>query len=89
MLSYIDRENVDLEKPSGQVIISLDAIALYPSLEAEETSNVCAEMIVNSGMWVEMIDWEEVGLYVSLTGGEEEFSNFSSIFIHKVVCQSV
>ena len=74
MLSYIDRENGDPGKPSGQVIISLDAIALYPSLEAEETSNVCAEMIVNSGMWVEAIDWEEVGLYVSLTGGEEEFS---------------
>jgi len=74
MLSSIDLENTDPLKPSGQVLISLDAVALYPSLEAEETSKVCAEMISRSGLWVETIDWEELGLYISLTSGEEEFS---------------
>ena len=62
-------------KPSNQVIISLDAVALYPSLEADKTSRVCAEMITSSGLWIESIDWEEVGLYVKLTGGDQLFSH--------------
>ena len=73
MLSSIDLENADVNKPSGQVIISLDAVALYPSLEAEETSRVCAELITSSGLWMESIDWEEVGLYISLTGNDDKF----------------
>ena len=32
-------------------------------------------MIINSDLWIESIDWEEVGLYVTLTGGEESFSS--------------
>ena len=71
MLSCIDSENDDPHKPNGQVILSLDATGLYPSLEAEETSRICAEMIINSGLWIKSIDWEEVGLYVTLTGGED------------------
>ena len=52
----------------NQVIISLDVVALYPSLEAEETAQICASMIVKSGVWFEAIDWEEAGLYIFLTG---------------------
>ena len=73
MLSSIDLENADVNKPSGQVIISLDAVALYPSLDAEETSRVCAELITTSGLWLESIDWEEVGLYITLTGNDDKF----------------
>ena len=75
MLSFIDAENADPLKLHGQVLISLDAKALYPSLDAEQTSRICAEMITTSGLWIESIDWEEIGLYVCLTGGEENFSS--------------
>ena len=66
LLASIDSENDNVCKPSGQVIISLDAVALYPSLEAEETAKVCAELITTSGLWMDCIDWEEVGLYVTV-----------------------
>ena len=48
--------------------MSLDVIALYPSLESEETSNICALMVTKSGLCLEAIDWEEAALYVTLTG---------------------
>ena len=75
MLSSIDLENSDDLKPAGQVIISMDAVALYPSLEAEDSARVCAELITTSGLRVESIDWEEVGLYVTVTGHDGQFSN--------------
>ena len=73
LLSSMDLENADVLKPSDQVIISLDAVALYPSLEAEETARVCSELITTSGLWFDSIDWEEVGLYVTLTGNDGLF----------------
>ena len=73
LLSSMDLENADVLKPSDQVIISLDAVALYPSLEAEETARVCSELITTSGLWFDSIDWEEVGLYITLTGNDGMF----------------
>ena len=49
-------------------MISLDVVALYPSMESEETSRICAHMVTKSGLWLEAIDWEEAALYVVLTG---------------------
>ena len=68
MLSAIDFENQSANKPQNQVMVSLDVIALYPSLESEETSNICALMVTKSGLCLEAIDWEEAALYVTLTG---------------------
>ena len=68
MLSAIDTENLSTSKPHNQVMVSLDAVALYPSLEAEETSRVCAMMVSKSKMWIEAVDWEEAALYLVLTG---------------------
>ena len=67
MLSAIDAENLSLSKPHNQVMVSLDVVALYPSLESGETSSICAYMVAQSGLWLEAIDWEEAALYIVLT----------------------
>ena len=72
MLSTIDEANMVDCRPSGQVCISLNAVALYPSLEKEETSYICAEMVVNSGVYFEAMNWEEAELYLVLTGKADE-----------------
>ena len=71
MLSSIDARNADPFNPFGQVIIRLDAVALYPSMEGEETSQICVEIICSSGLRVETIDLEDIGIYFTLTEGEE------------------
>ena len=68
MLAAIDEENANLHKPSNQVCFSLDAVALYPSMEAQETAEICSDLVVSSGLWIEAVDWEEVALYLVLTG---------------------
>ena len=62
----IDQEN---EHPvHDQCCFSLDAVAMYPSLEAKETSEICAAEVVRSGVFFTAINWEELGLYLVLTG---------------------
>ena len=56
MLSAIDKANEAPVRLSNQVCVSLDAVWLYPSLQKEETSSVCAEMVVNSGIYFEAIN---------------------------------
>ena len=58
-------------KPSNQVCFSLDAVALYPCMEATETAEICSTLVISSGMWVEAVDWEEVALYLVLTDSTE------------------
>ena len=70
MLSAIDHENGDPDKPSNQVVFSLDAEALYPSMECNETAHICGLMVTQSGLWFEAIDWEEACLYLVLTGNK-------------------
>ena len=74
MLSAIDKCNQNYRKAHNQVMISLDVVALYPSLEAEETAEICASMVVSSGLWFDAIDWEEAALYVVLTEGSGSVS---------------
>ena len=74
MLAAIDIANSVDSRPPNQVCISLDEVGLYPSLESEETASVCAEMVVNSGLYFEAVNWEEAGLYLVLTGKTEDIS---------------
>ena len=76
MLAAIDQCNQDPGKADNQVMISLDVVALYPSLEAEETSEICASMVVSSGLWFDAIDWEEAALYAVLTDGSDCVSSY-------------
>ena len=59
MLSAINQANLDPDRPDEQVFGSLDAVGLYPSMEADETSDRCARLIVQSGVCFELVDWEE------------------------------
>ena len=45
----------------------MDAKSLYPSLKKEETATICSLMVVQSGLWLEALDWEEVGIYLVIT----------------------
>ena len=65
-----DIERYNMEPEADMVRVSLDAVSLYPSLEKEETSRICAQMVLESKMWFEAINWEELGLYIILTGAE-------------------
>ena len=76
MLAAIDKENANPQKPSNQVCFSLDAVALYPSMEACETAEICSTLVVNSGLWIEAINWEEVALYLFLTDATEGISAY-------------
>ena len=67
MLAEIDIVNGKEDRPHNQVCLSMDAVALYPSLEKNETAKICSRMIANSGLWLEAVDWNELGLYLVLT----------------------
>ena len=72
LLSAIDQENKN--PVSNQCCFSLDAVAMYPSLEPEETSMICATEVANSGLFFTAINWEEMGLYLVLTGQQHDMS---------------
>ena len=66
LLNAIDQENG--HPVHQQCCFSLDAVAMYPSLEPEETSSICAGEVVRSGVFFTAVNWEEMGLYLVLTG---------------------
>ena len=53
----------------------MDAVALYPSLEKNETARICSTMVARSGLWFEAVDWEELGLYLVLTNSSGTISS--------------
>ena len=67
MLAEIDNVNSNPMRPHNQVCLSMDAVALYPSLEKNETARICSTMVAKSGIWLEAVDWNELGLYLVLT----------------------
>ena len=54
------------------VILSADVVALYPSLNIEFTTDKVCEMFHESKVEVKGVDYEEVGLYLSLTKTSED-----------------
>ena len=56
----------------NQVIVSLDVKAFYPSLQPEETSDVCETMVLNCKMNMDGLNYEEMGLYWVTTHEMEE-----------------
>ena len=45
---------------------SLDAEALYPSLEIDKCSKICAEMVASSGLKIDGLDYKWACKYVAL-----------------------
>ena len=73
LIATIDEINKDNESTLYNLdTVSLDAVSLYPSLKEEETSEVVSNMVVESGLVLDNVDWEEVGVYLFLTHREEE-----------------
>ena len=47
-------------------VMSLDAEALYPSLDVKQCSKLCGELIENSELLVRGVDYKWASLYVAL-----------------------
>ena len=75
MLAEIDSVNNNSKRLQNQVCLSMDAVALYPSLEKNETARICSTMVARSGLWLEAVDWEELGLYLVLTNSSGTISS--------------
>ena len=58
--------------PLNTMILSTDVKALYPSLDIDFTTDVVCEMYRESQVRVEGLDYEELGLYLSLNLTEAE-----------------
>ena len=72
LLNAIDQENED--PIHDQCCFSLDVKAMYPSLDPEETSDICAREVVRSGVFFTAINWEEMALYLVLNGQHDGLS---------------
>ena len=48
------------------VTIASHVVALFPSLDTKETARVCAEMVQNSNIECNNIDYNEMLLYIKL-----------------------
>ena len=72
LATICDKAADSLENPSeclstedpvhDQCCFSLDVKAMYPSLDPEETSDICAREVVRSGVFFTAINWEEMAL---------------------------
>ncbi|MEL7343085.1 MAG: hypothetical protein AAGM67_21555, partial [Bacteroidota bacterium] len=66
-------ERINTEDLGDKVIIgSTDVKALYPSLDIDFTIQVVCDVFRTSGIEIVGIDYDELGLYISLTRTPEE-----------------
>ena len=72
MLASFRKINEDGGVPLNTMILSTDVKALYPSLDIDFTTDVVCEMYRESQVRVEGLDYEELGLYLSLNLTEAE-----------------
>ena len=71
LLAGVDKLNVD-GLDSTDIIGSADVEALYPSLDIDFAINKVYELFHSSTVEVEGIDYQELGLYLSLNKTDEE-----------------
>ena len=65
MMAEIARVNA--EGLSDKVIVgSTDVKALYPSLDIEFTIQIVCEVVDSSGVTIDGMNYEEMGLYINL-----------------------
>ena len=58
-------------------MVATDVVALFPSMRAEETARVCGQMIENSELLVENLDYTEMLLYIRLN--KEKVKNLGQV----------
>ena len=72
MLAKIDpvnqnwQETGSVPNPEDVTVASLDAEALYPSLDVQQCSKLCGQLIRDSQMSISGVDYKWAGLYVAL-----------------------
>ena len=63
LVEYLRREEIDA---SELMVLSLDAEALYPSLDVEDVARACAKQVVQSSLEIEGVNWNRGGKVVFL-----------------------
>ena len=58
----------------GYFIGSADVVALYPSLDIKKVTDVVADMIKESNVTLEGVNYEEAGLYLAITRDSEDLA---------------
>ena len=58
--------------PEKAFIGSADVVALYPSLDIKEVTRVVGEMIEESNVEIEGVDYNEIGMYLAVNNEREE-----------------
>ena len=71
MLAAIRHANNTDEVKSNSVVGSLDVKALYPSLELDFAIDIVCEEFYKSGITIQDVDHQELGLYLSLCRSEQ------------------
>ena len=71
MLAAIKEANETGKINENTVVGSLDVKALYPSLDLDFTIDVVADEFFHSDVKIDGVDYEELGLYLSLSRREE------------------
>ena len=66
MLAAIRQANNTNEVKSNSVVGSLDVKALYPSLELDFAIDVVCDEFYKSGITIQGVEYQELGLYLSL-----------------------
>jgi len=72
-IERINREGLD----DDFILGSADVKALYPSLDIPFTIEIVSKMFLDSGVIIENVDYEELGIYISLNKTEQEIKNMS------------
>ena len=70
-VNRLNEEGID----STYIVGSMDVEALYPSLDIEFTVEKVCEVLYNSRVNIEGVDYKELGLYLSLVKSEDELRN--------------
>ena len=82
LMNKIDQLNEEWEKQGikwgkGELFVgSLDATALYPSLDVRQCSKLCGEMLRESPLKVEGIDYTWAAMYVALTSEQWQINSW-------------
>ena len=68
-MEYLKKEEIDA---SELMVLSLDAEALYPSLDVEDVAKACAKQVVSSSLEIEGVNWMWAATYVALAFEEDQ-----------------
>ena len=70
--AFEEFNKLDNTKKQQCCIISMDVKALYPSMEWDEVRKSVRDIVENSELKIESIDWKELGKYLAIILSEEQ-----------------